>query len=121
MKARFLLPAFTALFCGYGVQQEGQEAALQAQVQVLEARIVAIEGYLQAQAASSTAVGAAIESAIDKGYTAGINFEARQVLVDAWKKQVAAANRSVPGAKTNVPTERLDPRVVRRQRSGDGE
>ena len=59
-----------------------------------------------------------LDRAVAKGYTAGINYEARQILVDAWKADIAAANDKVPGAKASGPTGRVDPRIARRKQAG---
>jgi len=118
MKNRLVLPLISALFCGYGVQQEGQETALEAKVGALEARLTAVEGYLQAQAVGASALDASIDQAVEKGYTAGINFEARQVLVDAWKRQIQNLQQGVPGAKAAAPAAPVDPRVQRRTPRG---
>ena len=118
MKARILLPFLTAAFATYGVQQEAQESALKAELQALEARVATVETYLQARATSAQSIAKAIDSAVDKGYTAGINYEARQVLVDAWKADIQAGAAGVPGAPKATPTERVDPRLRRRQTGG---
>ena len=118
MKNRLLLPLISAVLCGYGVQQEGQEAALEAKIGALEARLTAVEGYLQAQASGASALDASIDSAVAKGYTAGINFEARQELVAAWKRQIQSLQQGVPGAKVAPPAPAVDPRVQRRTPHG---
>ena len=118
MTTRILIPVLTAAFAIYGVQQESQEDALEAKVQALETRIQTVETYLQARAASSSSISSAIDRAVAKGYTAGINYEARQILVDAWKADIAAANDKVPGAKVSGPTGRVDPRIARRKQAG---
>lgn len=118
MKARILLPFLTAAVAVYGVQQEAQESALKAEIQALETRVATIESYLQARATSAQSIATAIDRAVEKGYTAGINFEARQVLVDAWKADIQAGAAGVPGAPKPAPTDRTDPRVLRRQTGG---
>lgn len=78
---------------------QAEVEALRSSLEVERGRVDQIEAYLQAQAKSMTAYERAVDAAVEKGYTAGINFESRQVLVEAWRKQVEAANHAVPGAK----------------------
>lgn len=118
MKARILLPFLTAAFATYGVQQEAQESALKAEIQALEARVATVESYLQARATSAQSIASAIDRAVEKGYTAGINYEARQVLVDAWKADIQSATSGVPGAPKAAPVDTTDPRIRRRQTGG---
>lgn len=118
MKARILLPFLTAAFAAYGVQQEAQESALKAEIQALEGRVATIETYLQARATSARSVASAIDEAVEQGFTAGINYEARKTLVDAWKADIDTLSSGVPGAKKSAPAEKVDPRVRRRQTGG---
>ena len=66
---------------GYGVFQDTKVAQLEKRVKLLDDRLAKVEKYVRAQASSISAFGASLESAVKKGYTAGINYESRQVLV----------------------------------------
>ena len=120
MRPRFLLPIVSAAFCGYGIQQEGQEAALQAKVDALEARVVAVEAYLQAQASHAESMSAVLVDAVAKGFVPGINFESRAALVEGWRRGVETATANVPGKKSQGNGKAVDPRVVRREQQGSG-
>lgn len=117
MKKQLILPALTlALASGYGVQQEAQEAELKKKVTRLEQRLDQVEAYLAAQAQAEQQVVDAVEKAVEQGFTAGINFEARETLVAAWKSRAQAAAQGAPGAKAEEQDgEDVDPRVRRRR------
>ncbi len=71
--------------------ESGDETnALAAQVALLEARIDGLETYIQKQAKAAEALNGSIDAAVDAGFTAGINFKAREILVRGWK----AANKA---------------------------
>ncbi len=71
-------------------------AELEKRVKLLDDRLAKVEKYVRAQASSISAFGASLESAVKKGYTAGINYESRQVLVGGWRKIVEAAAKNAP-------------------------
>ena len=81
---------------GYGVFQDTKVAQLENRVKLLDDRLAKVEKYVRAQASSISAFGASLESAVKKGYTAGINYESRQVLVGGWRKIVEAAAKNAP-------------------------
>lgn len=133
MKRSLWIPLLTLGFAGgYGTHQDAlatEIRALQEKVEALEAlslRVDALEAYITEQAAQMKAFGTALDDSVSKGFTVGENFPARKVLVAAWKAQVAAAARNVPGAKT-AATEHVDPRIRRqrelekKKRGGDGQ
>lgn len=81
---------------GYGVFQDSKVKQLENQVQLLNTRLGSVEKYVQAQARSLKAFGASLDFAVKKGYTAGINFESRKVLVRGWREIVDAAAKHPP-------------------------
>lgn len=113
-KLRTLTALTLGLATGYGVQQDAKDD-LTDQVTALEGRLDAVEAYLGDQVRADAAVTKAIDAAVGQGFTAGINFEARQTLVDAWKARARAAASNVPGAKPEAEAERVDPRLTRRR------
>jgi len=118
MKKLRTLTALTALTLGlatgYGVQQDAKDD-LTDQVTALEERLDAVEAYLGEQVRADAAETKAIDAAVDQGFTAGINFEARKTLVGAWKARARAAAKHVPGAKKDAEAKRVDPRLTRRR------
>lgn len=110
MNKRLLLPTLTlGLATGYGIQQDAK-GDLGSQVGALQQRLEAVEGYLAAQVEADRTMLEAIERSVAKGFTAGINFEARQILVDAWRARTGSAARKVPGQKEPAPAKPTDPR-----------
>ncbi len=112
-----LLPLVTLVLAGgYSAQQDQENQDLTAQLTAAEARLTAIETYLQAQSASAKAYSLAVDQAVEDGYTWGENNQARKVLVDAWKAQTTAASTNVPGAKSGKAAPWVDQRIARLQR-----
>lgn len=70
--------------------QDPAEGALGAQVKALEERVQQLEGYMAGQAEAAKAVDAALDQAVAAGYTSGINFKSREILVAAWKASAKA-------------------------------
>jgi hypothetical protein len=109
MNKRHLLPTLAlGLVTGYGVQQDAKDD-LREQVETLEGRVVAVEGYLAAQVEADKSLLGAVDRSVNQGFTAGINFLARETLVAAWKARAAAAAQNVPGAKRGRSADRVDP------------
>ena len=113
-----LLPIATlVLASAFGVQQDQENQDLTAKLAEVETRLTSIETYLQAQAAGAEAYSAAVDQAVKDGHTWGENNDARKVLVAAWKAHTKAAGVNVPGAKSGKGGPKVDPRLVRRQRT----
>jgi len=120
MKNRLCIPLLAlGLAGGYGIQEDAKDD-LAARVSALEERLDAVERYLAAQAEAEQAVVAAIDRAVEQGFTAGINFESRKTLVAAWRKRAEAARQGLPGKKKKTSEEEpTDPRL--RRRGGEAE
>ncbi|MEE8466982.1 MAG: hypothetical protein V3T22_00910 [Planctomycetota bacterium] len=113
-----LLPLVTLVLAGgYSVRQDQENQDLTAKLAEVETRLTSIETYLQAQAAGAQAYSAAVDRAVEDGYTWGENNNARKVLVEAWKAHAKAVGTNVPGAKSEKAAPRVDPRIARRQRN----
>jgi hypothetical protein len=103
------LAAF-GLATGHALQDDGgADAALEARFGALEARLAQTEAYLQAQAKAAEALSAKLKEAEEAGFTSGINFRSREILVGAWRAQIKATTSGVPGAKTAAPAEKKQP------------
>ena len=89
---------------GFGVFQDAKVAELEKRVKLLDDRLAKVERYVRAQASSINAFGASLDSAVKKGYTAGINYESRHVLVGAWRKIVEAAAKNAP-VRATLPSQ----------------
>lgn len=86
-----LLPlALVGLAFSTGTTQDPAEGAQAAQVLALTERVQQLEGYVADQAEAAKAVDAALDQAVAAGYTSGINFKAREILVAAWKSSAKA-------------------------------
>jgi hypothetical protein len=81
----------------YGALQESNANDLQERVDKLETRLAKMENYVQAQASSLRSFGTSLDAAVKKGFTAGINFDSRKILVRAWRKIVDAAAETTTG------------------------
>ena len=86
----------------YGALQNAQATQLEKRVKLLDGRLAKVEQYISAQATSFKAFGSSLDSAVRKGFTAGINFESRKVLVGGWRKIVDAAAKNAPELPTPV-------------------
>ena len=116
MKKRHLFTALTlGLVTGGALQQEAKRD-LQAEVGRLHRRVDEVEAYLAAQAEAEQALLGAVNRSVTEGFTAGINYEARQTLVEAWRARASAAGRGVPGKGKKTPGEGTEPRPRRRDR-----
>jgi len=83
---------------GYGALQESNANELQRRVDKLESRLAKVESYVHAQARSLRDFGTSLDAAVKKGFTAGINFDSRKILVRAWRKIVDAAAETAPSS-----------------------
>lgn len=54
--------------------------------------------YLNEQAKGARDLLAVYQSAEEAGFTAGINYQSREILLAGWRKQVAAQQKGLPGA-----------------------
>lgn len=116
MKKRHLFTALTlGLVTGHGLQQDAKQD-LEAEVVKLQERVDGVEAYLAAQAEAEKALLGAVNRSVTEGFTAGINYEARQTLVDAWRARANATGQGVPGKSKKTPSEVADPRLRRRER-----
>ncbi len=85
---------------GYGVLQDTKVAELEKRVKLLDDRLAKVEKYVRTQASSIKEFGVSLDVAVKKGFTAGINYESRQILVGGWRKIVEAAAKNVPSQTT---------------------
>jgi hypothetical protein len=81
---------------GYGALQESKANELQRRVHGLEGRLAKVEAYVHAQANSLQMFGDSLDTAVKKGFIAGINFDSRKVLVRGWRRIVDAAAKTAP-------------------------
>jgi hypothetical protein len=79
-----------------------QLAVTRTELTAAQARLGEVETYLQKQAASVQALGAAAQASDEAGFTAGINPKSREILLDALRAQAKAAEASVPGGKPST-------------------
>ena len=94
---------------------EAEKAALEQQVTELEARVKTIEGYLQSQAGAAATLGQALTASEAAGFTAGINAESREILLEGLGTLTSTAQEKVPGkAATKQPAAPRSMRGVRR-------
>jgi hypothetical protein len=80
------------------------EQALAMQVSELERKVAALESWVAAQQKQSAVTIAALAEAEAEGFTAGINFKSREVLLANWRAEAAvvgglAATEPLPEAK----------------------
>ena len=94
---------------------EAEKAALEQQVTELEARVKTIEGYLQSQAVAAATLEQALTASEAAGFTAGINAESREILLEGLGTLTSTAQEKVPGkAATKQPAAPRSMRGVRR-------
>jgi len=55
--------------------------------------------YLQDQAAGAKEMMSALDASEAAGFTAGINYHSREILLSAWRQVWGAAGKGVPGEK----------------------
>ncbi|MFT7677792.1 MAG: outer membrane murein-binding lipoprotein Lpp [Planctomycetota bacterium] len=84
------LAALVGLAFSTGTSQDPAGDNLAAQVQGLQDRVEQLESYNAEQAEAAKAVALALDQAVAAGYTSGINFKAREILVAAWKASAKA-------------------------------
>ena len=94
--------AFSGPLSGPAVAQEPveqpQDPALLAKVDELERKVATLETWVTAQQTQSKLTVAALAAAEAKGFTAGINFESREILLAAWRAEEATVQAAGPGA-----------------------
>ena len=78
-------------------QDGGADGALKQRISELEGRVELLEAYLQSQALASKATAVALEKSRSAGFTSGINPLSREILLDAWKLEISAKQRGLPG------------------------
>lgn len=77
-------------------ETRGQLAGL---TEALEAEAATIDGlakYVKLQAEQAAAMTSTLSRSEAAGFTAGINFNSREILLAGWRKQLAAMQASVP-------------------------
>ncbi len=87
-------------------------AGLTEQAEAEAATMDAITRYLQSQAREAGAMVKTLAEAESQGFVAGINYPSRETLLTGWRSQLAAVQKSVPGAKP----EKVEPEKGRRRR-----
>jgi hypothetical protein len=118
-----------ALVCGTAFSQQGGgkddlEARVAAQEQRIdelarelsETRALLDEAvtYQKARSKAAQAMLPVFQTAEDKGYTAGINYESREVLLAGWRKFMADAGKGLPGSPEPDDPEPADAQPVQR-------
>jgi len=73
--------------------------ALMLDVQALQAHRSAVEHYLHAQAAEAQRMAATLNTSEEEGFTSGINFRSRELLLEGWHAQLEVLRKDVPGEK----------------------
>ena len=97
-----LLPlALVGLAFSTSPPQDPADGELAAQVQGLQDRVEKLESYVSDQAKAAKAVSAALDQAVAAGYTSGINFKSREILVSAWKASAKAQMDAGSGKDTD--------------------
>lgn len=76
--------------------------ALAAKVQELELKVTALESWVAAQQAQATLTVAALAEAEAAGFTAGINFKSREILLAAWRAEAARVQEPRAGDAKGV-------------------
>ena len=85
---------------------EAQVAELRAKNQELEAAMEEVQAYLKAQAASASRVLAAVQASEEAGFAKGINWQSREILLNAWRDYHGTLQKAVPGSKKTDETAR---------------
>lgn len=122
-----LLPiAGLLLICGFAAPQDdgrgnGDVAkrveALETEVQALRTELKATRAlldetsrYLESQARAAKDLQGTFDAAEKAGYTAGINFRSRELLLAGWRSYTGTLQKGVPGrkpgGKDDAPAER---------------
>ncbi len=71
--------------------------SLLAEVKDLQAHKASVETYLTAQALQAEAMAATLDESEREGFTQGINFKSREVLLAGWRDQLSELRANVPG------------------------
>lgn len=94
---------------------EAQEAVddrvllLEARLEVLELELAATRSlldetvsYLQAQAQAARSLGSSLDAAEAAGFTAGINYRSRELLLNGWRQALQASQTRLPGSQAGA-------------------
>ena len=116
-----LLPiAGLLLICGFAAPQDDagndnlakRVEALETEVQALRTELKATRAlqdetsrYLDAQARAAKDLQGSFDAAEKAGYTAGINFRSRELLLAGWRSYTATQLKGVPGRKAGKDAE----------------
>lgn len=76
--------------------QDPVQAALVAQVQELELKVLALEKWVAAQQTQSKLTVAALDQAEAAGFVPGINYSSREILLAAWRAEAAQVQGPAP-------------------------
>jgi len=82
------------------------DTALALKVHELEARLGALEAWVEAQKAQAKSTVAALAEAEAAGFTAGINPRSREILLAAWRAEAAKAQESGSSPASRIPDRR---------------
>jgi hypothetical protein len=92
--------------------EQPADPALLAKVEELERKVATLEAWVAAQQAQSKLTADALDRAQSAGFTAGINFTSREILLEAWRAEAAKVQEGGPPAPVVV----VDPK----QKGGAG-
>jgi hypothetical protein len=67
--------------------------------------------YLEAQSKSAQALTETLAESEALGYTAGINFESRELLLAGWRARLKAIQKDLPGVEQKAPAKKPDDKV----------
>ena len=79
------------------LQEPEPNAELVAQIKALEGKVESLESYVKKQAKAAEQLSSAVDSAVAEGFTAGINYKSREILVKAWKASAKAQSETEIG------------------------
>ncbi len=96
-----------------GAQRSAQDSGLDARVAALEVALASEQkahaetralldqtvAYLEEQSKSAQSMLGVLDAAEAAGFTAGINFHSRELLLAGWREAYATAQKDVPSAK----------------------
>lgn len=90
--------------------EQPADPALLATVEALQQRVTTLEAWVAAQQAQSKLTFAALAAAEAAGFTAGINFKSREILLAAWRAEEATVQAAGPNGPQVlvVPDEKGD-------------
>jgi len=66
-------------------------------VQTLQAQQAKVHSYLVAQAEQAELMAKTLDESEAEGFTKGINFHSRELLIAGWRAQIATQRANVPG------------------------